>query len=55
MYLCDTCAKFNKCYPKNEWPTTEQRATITAEGCARYKELSVKTMFLKMKGASEDE
>lgn len=48
MCLCDKCAKFNKCYPKKEWPTAEQRAKITVGGCARYKELPVETVVLKM-------
>ena len=45
MHLCDTCKKFNKCYPNNTWPTKEQRAEVSSKGCKNYKELSVESMF----------
>lgn len=53
VFLCDKCAEFNKCYPKNTWPTAEQRAEIMAGGCVRYKELPVKTVVLKMEGRKQ--
>lgn len=45
MHLCDTCKKFNKCYPNNTWPTEEKRAEVASKGCKDYKELSVESMF----------
>lgn len=45
MHLCDTCRKFNKCYPNNTWPTEEKREEVASKGCKNYKELSVESMF----------
>lgn len=46
MHLCDTCKKFNKCYPNNTWPTKEQREKVSSEGCKNYKELTTYEMFM---------
>lgn len=45
MHLCDTCKKFNKCYPNNTWPTKEKRVEVASKGCKDYKELSIESMF----------
>ena len=46
MHLCDKCVKFNKCYNKGSWPTSEQREAIELLGCRDYKELTVRSMFM---------
>lgn len=50
MHLCDKCARFNKCYKRGTWPTPEQREAVTLAGCKKYKELTIKSMFMHEKG-----
>lgn len=41
------CARFNK---RGTWPTSEQREAVTLAGCKKYKELTIKSMFMHEKG-----
>lgn len=48
MHICDKCKKCKQCYPDNmpEQKVKAKYEEVSAQGCNKYVELTVREMFL---------